>query len=150
MHQNPRQPLLNIRQRPPHIANEKTAQNTVKDRLYRKLPKSVRLRLYSAYENPKTGIVTTEDRGYGVTYVSSGTGYIWINLALEMFQPLLRDDLSEAERCVVNFGVRRMWLVADSDRVACQFKAAQCLVHETAVSASIFQLMGMSESLNKG
>lgn len=103
MHQDPRKPLLNVRQRPASIANQRAAQDTVKDRLYRKLPNSVRLRLYSAYENPKTGVVTTEDRGYGVTYVSSGTDYIWINVALEMFQPLLRDDLSEAERCVVDF-----------------------------------------------
>jgi hypothetical protein len=69
----------------------------VTDRLENKAPKAIRLRLYSSYANPKSGLVVRSDRGYGTTYVSSGSEYIWINVALESLQPLLRDDLTETE-----------------------------------------------------
>jgi len=112
-HLDPDHPLMRFRQRPGHIAGDPVAQAQVRHILHHKLPSVVRLRLYSGYEHPKNGIVESETHGYGLTCTASVDKYIWINLALEMLQPLLRDDLSDTERYVIALLVVRCAINAD-------------------------------------
>jgi hypothetical protein len=101
-HKDPKFPLHNFRQRPTKLAASEVSQAVVEDRLCRKAPSSIKVRLYSGYENPKTGLPEIEFRSFGLTYTSSVSKFIWINAAIENLQPLLRDDLLESEMYVTN------------------------------------------------
>jgi hypothetical protein len=85
------------------------------------MAQKIKFRLFSGYTNFNTGCTIDENWHYADTimeiwHAASPVGVVRSNIALELLQPLLRDDLTRAER------------------ILAQFRFAATLIHETAVS----------------
>ncbi|KAJ5041224.1 uncharacterized protein L3040_005772 [Drepanopeziza brunnea f. sp. 'multigermtubi'] len=110
-HQSKR--LKSFHTRPLHIREQPMERGRV-DAQFRVAAQAIRFRIWSGYTNYATGLAIKEPWVCGATSWELSSNNIRINIALELIQPLLSAQLNAAER------------------MACQFRIASTLVHETA------------------
>lgn len=95
--------FLSFHQRPYHIRNTPEAISDMQIRLLT-ASERIRFRLFSGYTNCNTNIPVKEIFHYGETNVELWEGnvreLVRVNVAIEVLQPLLRGDLTDAERYV--------------------------------------------------
>jgi hypothetical protein len=77
------------------IADPKTRETQQK---IRDMTQNVRLALYSGYEDPSSGLPSLRVNRNAITKNNLLYERVEILLAIELVQPLLRDDLTDAEK----------------------------------------------------
>ncbi|PBP19973.1 hypothetical protein BUE80_DR009195 [Diplocarpon rosae] len=119
--------LKSFHTRDPQI-RERPSEKIRLDSQLRLVAQQVKFRIVSGYANFTTGLATRERWCCGGTAKEyAAPSIIMVNLALELIQPLLALDLNAAEK------------------MACQFKIATTLLHETAHAVWAYRMMANSE-----
>lgn len=91
--------LYSFHERSPKTRGTEVERKRMRDHL-KQMSTYVKYTLGSGFEDMDSGLATDSFFSYGATQPDRGHNYITINLhiAIDMLQPLMRDDLTDAER----------------------------------------------------